>query len=149
MSLNALITDSENLDEKLSAVEFIKTLKKVDTPEQTRKAQKSGESSTSGSSDKMAVKGDDDKKKLIEKKPSASDLLVKMRSRFQHRATEPVFHTLANASETSLEQQSSRSNGSDNALRLPQIETLSRERRTDSAPANIQGLSRNKYLRES
>ncbi|EYC03658.1 hypothetical protein Y032_0092g2544 [Ancylostoma ceylanicum] len=99
MSLNALITDSENLDEKLSAVEFIKTLKKVDTPEQTRKAQKSGESSTSGSSDKMAVKGDDDKKKLIEKKPSASDLLVKMRSRFQHRATEPVFHTLANASE--------------------------------------------------
>ncbi|RCN25516.1 hypothetical protein ANCCAN_14736 [Ancylostoma caninum] len=103
----------------------------------------------------MATKGDDDKKKLIEKKPSASDLLVKMRSRFQHRATEPVFHTLANASEvryvrkTSLEQQSSRSNGSDNALRLPQIETLSLERRTDSAPANIHGTSRSKYLRES
>ncbi|KAL6742105.1 hypothetical protein Aduo_015296 [Ancylostoma duodenale] len=155
MSLNALITDSENLEEKLSAVEFIKTLKKVDTPEQVRKSQKSGESSTSGSSDKMATKGDDDKKKLIEKKPSASDLLVKMRSRFQHRATEPVFHTLANASEvryvrkTSLEQQSSRSNGSDNALRLPQIETLSQERRTDSAPANIHGLSRSKYLKES
>ncbi|CAJ0591282.1 unnamed protein product [Cylicocyclus nassatus] len=153
MSLNALITGSEDLDEKISAEEFIKTLKKVDSTES--KKPQSGESTASGSTDKMAAcKCDDDKKKLIEKKASGSDLLLKMRSRFQHRATEPVFHTLANAEaryvrKTSLEQQQSGDGGSaDNTVRLPQIETLSSERRTDSAPGNV-SVSHNKYLKDS
>ncbi|KAK6754973.1 hypothetical protein RB195_013755 [Necator americanus] len=115
MSINTLITGSDNLDEQLSAVEFIKTLRKVDAAaDGLKRSQESGESSVSGSSDKVATpKSDDDKKKLIEKKPSASDLLVKMRSRFQHRATEPVFHTITNASEARAASSNSRPEAAD------------------------------------
>ncbi|KAK6032570.1 hypothetical protein OSTOST_01246 [Ostertagia ostertagi] len=69
----------------------------VDSLEGSKKGGQSGSSSISNSNDKMAcVKPDDEKRKaMMEKKGSASELLVKMRSRFQHRATEPVFHTLA------------------------------------------------------
>ncbi|VDO19446.1 unnamed protein product [Heligmosomoides polygyrus] len=96
MSLNAFITNSDNLEEQLSAEEFIKSLKKVESVDDNQKSSNSGGSSASGSSDKMQnAKGDDGKKRLMDKKLSTSDLLCKMRGRFQHRATEPVFHTLA------------------------------------------------------
>ncbi|WKY11276.1 hypothetical protein Q1695_003108 [Nippostrongylus brasiliensis] len=125
MSLSALITNSDNLEEELSAEEFIKTLKKVDSQDDGKKAERSSCSSSSGSS---------------------SDLLLKMRSRFQHRATEPVFHTLAtSAQETSVEQQSSCKRSSNDTIRLHQIWTLSREQRTDSAPASFCQLPQSNY----
>ncbi|KAK5973455.1 hypothetical protein GCK32_016960 [Trichostrongylus colubriformis] len=115
MSLNAFITNSDDMEEQLSAEEFIKTLKKAESLEDPKKRRPSGSSSASGSSDKMAsMKAEDDKRKTMEKKGSASELLVKMRSRFQHRATEPVFHTLANnAAEVRPSSNNSRAVGED------------------------------------
>ncbi|XGW02837.1 hypothetical protein V3C99_014678 [Haemonchus contortus] len=149
MSLNALITNSDDLDEQLSAEEFIKSLKKVESFEDPRKKSQSGTSSASGSSDKMAsTKTEEEKKKaMLDKKGSASELLVKMRSRFQHRATEPVFHTLAtNAPEASFERQSSNEEGS--TLKLPPLATFKHEHRTDSAPM-LQRFYPEKYISES
>ncbi|KAE9421536.1 hypothetical protein Angca_000073, partial [Angiostrongylus cantonensis] len=155
MSLSEYITNCDDMEEKLSANEFIKTLKKVESTDEAKKGVQSNASSPSGSSNHItSTKGEDNKKKAIEKKVSGSELLVKMRSRFQHRATEPLFHSLPNASEVrvalqaSVEQRSSSGDrGSENAMTMPQIELLVHTRRTDSAPI-ISRSPHRKYVQD-
>uniref|UniRef100_A0A1I7XK34 Uncharacterized protein n=1 Tax=Heterorhabditis bacteriophora TaxID=37862 RepID=A0A1I7XK34_HETBA len=73
MSINSFITNSENLDEKLSVVEFIKTLKKIDSVEAVNgnNERTSGSSSSIGSMEKMSGKSSEDatakQKKPMEK----------------------------------------------------------------------------------
>uniref|UniRef100_A0A1I7XJY7 Uncharacterized protein n=1 Tax=Heterorhabditis bacteriophora TaxID=37862 RepID=A0A1I7XJY7_HETBA len=89
--------------------------------------------------------------RLYNVRASATELLTNMRKRFQHRATEPIFHTLATTQETGFEQQSSSRGGSDNALKMPQMVTLLDERMTDSEPVMINQLHNkpyHKYLRK-
>ncbi|VDM55582.1 unnamed protein product [Angiostrongylus costaricensis] len=138
MSLSEYITNCDDMEEKLSATEFIKTLKVVNNILLFRTIFH-----------------------ICHSRVSGSELLVKMRGRFQHRATEPVFHTLPTASEVryvlknrlylfsiaGVEQRSSSGDrGSENALTMPQIESLVHTRRTDSAPIIPRSLH-SKYVK--
>ncbi|PAV60721.1 hypothetical protein WR25_02926 [Diploscapter pachys] len=152
--MNQFIADGDNLDEQLSVVEFIKTLKKVDSDDTRSERDSIASSSVACSTDKLNTgKSEVDLKKIIEKKNSSAELLQNMRKRFVHRATEPIFHNL----EIQKEQQSSTGSrsacgsgreqrgaggGSEDGLKMPQFECL--ERKTDSAPS-LRPQSTKKY----
>ncbi|CAD6193877.1 unnamed protein product [Caenorhabditis auriculariae] len=74
-NMEQYITNGENLDEELSVLEFIKTLKRVESNDtiQSNGRESAPSGSTTG---------------------STNDLLQSMRKRFVHRATEPIFHAL-------------------------------------------------------
>uniref|UniRef100_A0A0K0DL34 Uncharacterized protein n=1 Tax=Angiostrongylus cantonensis TaxID=6313 RepID=A0A0K0DL34_ANGCA len=134
MSLSEYITNCDDMEEKLSANEFIKTLKKFHLQYQ--------ESSTLTTRSLTTCSRSPENWNI-----SGSELLVKMRSRFQHRATEPLFHSLPNASEVRYVLMKRLYSFSIAFTNVRPDSLLVHTRRTDSAPI-ISRSPHRKYVQD-
>ncbi|CAI4223560.1 unnamed protein product [Auanema sp. JU1783] len=116
-----------DLDEEIDVVNFIKTLKKVDSVQNStidlKSIRDNSGSSSSSSTEKVNTCISDEKhKKLADKRSNTTELLASMRRRFQHRATEPIFHNIDTLNEKGISCCNT-AGGSDNALKMPQVQT--------------------------